>query len=82
MKDPDCATIGYDITSRYIYEEAINYWYHTVKDYKTSILKYLIGNKTDMFLNEKVSSEEATDFAKKDNLRFFAISGDGIKSFG
>ena len=70
----DCAIIGYDITNKHTYDEAINYWYPTVKNYKTCKLIYLIGNKIDNYMNEQVSSDKATEFTQKENLKFFGIS--------
>ena len=47
-------------------------------------LIYLIGNKIDLNERREVDKEEANEFAKSENLRFFEIScktGEGIKEF-
>ena len=85
LTDLDCAVIGYDITNRKSFEEAINYWYSLIKnEFKTCNVLYLIGNKIDLFEAEQVKREEGMNFAEKNNLRFFAIScktDEGIKEF-
>ncbi len=56
----------------------------SLKKYKTCKLIYLIGNKIDNYIDEQVSSDKATEFAEKENLRFFGIScktDGGIKEF-
>ena len=72
IKDCDCAVLGYSITDKQSFEELKKFWYPTVKEYTDLI--YLIGNKADLFMEEKVSEEEARLFAKENNLRFFLTS--------
>ena len=84
MKDSDCAVIGYDITYKHSFEEAKKFWYPAAKEVNLSNLIYLVANKIDLFENEEVNREEAIEFAKSNNLRFFEISvktGQGIKEF-
>ena len=45
---------------------------------------YLIGCKIDRYEDQAVSSDEAEEFAKENNLRFFEVSNkynEGIKEF-
>ena len=37
-------------------------------------MKYLIGNKTDIKEERKVTEKEGTDIARKDNMKFFETS--------
>ena len=80
----DCAIIGYDINNKKNFEEAKNFWYPTAKQIDECELIYLIGNKIDLNERREVDKEEANEFAKSENLRFFEIScktGEGIKEF-
>ena len=84
MKDSDCLVIGYDINNKKNFEEAKNFWYPLVKERGECNLIYLIGNKIDLNERREVEREEAIEFAKSKNLRFFEIScktGEGIKEF-
>ena len=85
IQNLDCAIIGYDITNRRTFEEVINYWHPLIKnEFKTCNSIYLIGNKIDLIEDRQVTREEAIEFAKKENLRFFEIScktDEGIKEF-
>ena len=59
-------------------------WLEKLVEYKEIKLFYLIENKIDEIYNRKVNEEEAMEFAKKYNLRFFQISCKayiGIKEF-
>ena len=38
------------------------------------IVKGVVGNKTDLFISEAVSEEEAEDYAKSINAKFLSIS--------
>ena len=84
LRDSDCLVIGYDINNKKNFEEAKNYWYPLVKEREECNLIYLIGNKIDLNERREVEREEAIEFAKSKNLRFFEIScktGEGIKEF-
>ena len=79
-----CFVIGYDINNKKNFEEAKNFWYPLVKERGECNLIYLIGNKIDLNERREVEREEAIEFAKSENLRFFEIScktGQGIKDF-
>ena len=55
-----------------------------VKEEKSCNLIYFIANKIDLFNQKQVKREEAIEFTKKENLRFFEIScitDTGIKEF-
>ena len=71
-KNSDCIVLGYDITFKSSFEDAKNCWYPIIKIF--SKLIYLIGCKKDLYENRKVSSDEAEEFAKENNLRFFEVS--------
>ena len=84
IRDPDCIVIGYDITNKLSFEEAKGFWYHMVKKEKLCNLIYFIANKIDLYNWEEIEIEEAIEFAKKENVRFFEIScktDEGIKEF-
>ena len=84
MMANDCVVIGYDITRQYTFDEVKSLWYPKAIDFKASNLIYLIGNKIDLNEQREVKKEEAIEFAKSKNLRFFEIScktDEGIKEF-
>ena len=84
MKVHDCLVIGYDITKKYSFDEIKNMWYPKAIEFNACNLIYLIGNKLDLNENREVKKEEAFEFAKSNNLRFFEIScktGEGMKEF-
>ena len=74
LKDSDCVVLGYEVIYKHTFEEIKNYWYKTVKDNLGCKLIYLVGNKIDLFDKREVSKEEAIEYAKSVNLRFFEIS--------
>ena len=84
LSSADCVIIGYDINNKTNFEEAKNNWYQEAKKIKEFKLMYFIGNKIDLNEFREVDKEEANEFAKSNNLRFFEIScktGEGIEEF-
>ena len=71
--ESDCFVIGFDITSRYSFNE-INYWYQIAKECSNTNLMYLIGNKSDLYDLRDISEDEARNLANKLNLRYFEVS--------
>ena len=58
--------IVYDITCRQSFDEIKNYWYKQVKENASSKVKIaLVGNKHDLYANEKVTEEEGRTYAEK-----------------
>ena len=83
IKDFDCIVLGYDITSKISYNN-INFWYQLSKENSETNLIYLVANKIDLYESEAVKEEEARNYAKENNMRFFQIScktTTGIKEF-
>ena len=74
LKDSDCVVLGYEVINKHTFEEIKNYWYPLIKDYLGCNLIYLVGNKIDLYERREVSKEEANEYAKSVNLRFFEIS--------
>ena len=82
LPSSDCIVVGYSITDKNSFEEAIGYWYKTAKEFTNLI--YLIGNKCDLYDMEQVRERDAINFAIDNNVRFFLTSckdGTGVKSF-
>ena len=69
-----CIVIGFNITRESTFVEVKKFWYSYVKKFSKTNLICLIGSKIDMYIYEEVDSEEARDFAKENNLRYFEIS--------
>ena len=64
----------YDITTPESFSE-LNYWVEDIKKaLGDKIIKGVVGNKTDLFLQEKVKESEGRDFAKSINAKFLSIS--------
>ena len=64
----------YDITSLESFQE-LNYWVEDIKKaLGDTIVKGVVGNKTDLFLNEKIKDSEGLEFANSINAKFLAIS--------
>ena len=74
----------YDITKRDTFKK-LEFWIEDLKENADNIdnlFIYLIGNKNDMAQNREVSFEEATNFAKENNLPYIEVSaktGNNIK---
>ena len=80
----DCVILGYDITRKESFNNIDCDWYPLAKKISGANLYYLIGNKIDLINEEKVSEQEARDYAKKNNMRFFltsCLNKTGIKEF-
>lgn len=75
IKDRNCIIIMYDITNRASFENIKDYWYKTIKEFKEKdTLVYLVGNKMDLLDNVNVDEDDAKDYAKEKNMKFFNIS--------
>ena len=81
----DCIVLGFSVTEERDLLDIKNSFYPRVKEYPNIKLIYLVGNKIDVEDEErKVDKEEALNFAKENNLRYFEIScktGEGIQEF-
>lgn len=63
--------IVYDITRRDSFDEIKNYWYKQAKDNTYPGIKIaIVGNKQDLYQEEKVSDEEARTYAEKIGAMF------------
>ncbi len=65
----------YDITSHKTIDELKNYW---VKDIESKlgndIIKGVVANKIDLYLEEEVKEDEGEEFAKSIDAKFLTIS--------
>jgi len=65
-KDAKVAILVYDITRRDSFDNIKNYWYNQLKENGDSNLVLgVAGNKCDLYENEKVSENEAREFAEE-----------------
>ena len=70
----------YDITERKSFEEINNYWVKDIEEkIGNDIIKGLIANKIDLFLNEKVTEDEGEEYAKSIGAQFLLTSA---KAYG
>ena len=81
-KDAKCVVFVYDITSLKSFEALQNFWYNEIKNNcdVTPVIA-VVGNKTDLYDNQKVDMNDAKNFAKKIGAIFqltSAKTADGI----
>jgi len=81
-KDTDVAILVYDITRKESFEELKNYWYNEIKDNAPNdCIVSIAANKYDLYNEEKVSEDDARNFAKEKGLMFrctSALTAEGI----
>ena len=71
----DGCLLVYDITDKRTFEEMEGYFYTQLKDKcKKNIKVIVLGNKTDLEENRKVSREEGADFAQEKGYMFMETS--------
>ena len=74
--------IVYDITKRDSFNEIKNYWYHQIKENAPKKVKLaIVGNKSDLYINEQVNEEEAKAYAEKIGAIFqltSAVNSSGV----
>ena len=74
----------YDISERKTFEALKDYWVKDVHEkLGQDIIKGLVGNKIDKFIEEKVTQEEGEEYAKSIGARFILTSAktEGPKKF-
>ena len=66
---------AYDITRRDTFEEIKNYWVKDVEEkLGKNIIKGIVANKIDLFLNEQVTQEEGEEYAESIDALFITTS--------
>ena len=82
LKDSHCIILGYDITHKRSFDQIREYHYNKVKEIVGDFpLIYLVANKIDLNKDKMVSENEASNFAKEKNIKFFQVSaktGEGV----
>ena len=74
-RQADCCMLVYDITSRQSFEEVKKYFIPKIKEYSNNILKViLVGNKSDLEDNRKVSEIEGINLALENGFIFMETS--------
>lgn len=69
IKDSHIALLVYAINDYNSFEK-LDFWYNTVKEVSENIIISLIGNKIDLFEEEKVDQKLAKDKAEEYNAKF------------
>ena len=65
----------YDITRKETFEEIKNYWVKDVEEkLGKNIIKGIVANKIDLFLNEQVTQEEGEEYAESIDALFITTS--------
>ena len=71
----DCCLLVYDITDKKSFDDCKDYYNKNIKEMcKKNIKVILLGNKSDLANERKVSLEEATNFALKNEYMFMETS--------
>ena len=71
----DCCLLVYDITKKETFEKVKNYYIPNIKDKcKLGIKVILLGNKTDLEEDRKVSQDEGKNLAKDNDYIFMESS--------
>ena len=83
-KDSLIVILVYDITNKESFEDLKTIWFNDLKRYgeKYTVLA-VVGNKCDLFEDEKVTEEEGRKFAEEKNAEFMLVSakaGDGVNN--
>ena len=74
-KDSSIIIFVYDITNKKSFENIKNYWYQDVQDcLGKEIMIVILGNKSDLYIEEEVREEEATVYAKSVNAKLKIVS--------
>lgn len=73
-KNSACALIVYDITRRESFEHVQNWIEDCKNQTPKTVLLVLVGNKTDLENERKVSTEEGKQMAERHNMLFYETS--------
>ena len=66
--------VVFDLTNRKSFSN-LEYWLENIETYKTkNACKILVGNKSDLFDEREVSSEEVKNFAERNRMQYFETS--------
>ena len=76
MKEAKIVILVYDITKQKSFDELKNYWYDQVIgiNNKEKISIAVVGNKSDLYEEQEVSSDIGKEYAKEINALFFESS--------
>ncbi len=74
-KDAKAIVLVYDITNRSSFEQLQNYWFKEIEENSLSdAILVIVGNKSDLYEEEKVTDEEAKEYAYNNNIHCFITS--------
>ena len=81
MKGSKVVIFVYDITNKESFKE-LNYWFESTKDIiNEQTVMGIVGNKSDLFLKEEVSENEARQLAKEKGYEFALTSAKNSAMF-
>ena len=74
-QDASICILAYDITSQKSFQNLKDYWYKAVLDQASGeIIFHVVGNKIDLFANEKVDRKEVEEFGNNIGAEISYIS--------
>ena len=81
IKNAQIALIVYDITNRKSFEN-LNNWYNLIFEINkdSNVIVGVTANKTDLYENQVVDSEEGKNFADEKKMKFFETSAKDYES--
>ena len=81
IKNAQIALIVYDITNRKSFEN-LNNWYNLIFEINkdSNVIVGVTANKTDLYENQVVDSEEGKNFAAEKKMKFFETSAKDYES--
>ena len=75
IKNSKIVVFVYSIDNKESFEEIQNYWFKTIKDILgDEAILGIVGNKCDLFLEEKIKEEEAKSYADELKIKFKLVS--------
>jgi len=74
LNEANIVLLVYSITDKHSFDE-LNYWLDTaIENCSKRLLVAIVGNKIDLFNNEKVTEKQGKAYAKQTNAEFFLVS--------
>jgi len=79
LKNANIIILVYDITNRQTFYD-LSYSIDIIKDLCDNYIGAIVGNKSDLYMNESVSEEEAREFAERIGFKFALVSAKNDKN--
>lgn len=75
IKNSKIVILVYSINSKETYDGLKEYWFNTITEaLGNEPIIAMVGNKSDLFLEEQIKEEEAKEFARENGIKFKLVS--------